>query len=271
MVTQAFEFEAIRLLEGYFDSAHSVIQAVMAARIRRHEGKRGKLVSKLKEANNDACEKAVDRMRKYPGYRSEVLDYLVRESGNDTDQVDDEIVMTARKIDWRRHAPSAMLYKIDSITARLASYPQNYGLLPTRLGNVLRAAEDKVKLEPNENIQGFVIRHHDQLSAALKSEHRSYRTRLDMYCCLVLVFSVLAMISVISLSHLSPAWGAAVAVAGYGLMAYISYEAAIMSARSYGLILQEITQYVARQDASADENAPSALARLLTLLHRNPV
>lgn len=52
-------------------------------------------------------------------------------------------------------------------------------------------------------------------------------------------------------------------------MAYVSYTAAIASARGYGLILQEIPQYLARQDESTEMDEPSALERLLSLLHRN--
>ena len=266
IVTQAFEFEAIRLLEGYFDSPHRAIQAAMASRIRRHEHKRQQLVDKLELANKDACQKAVATMRGYSGYRTDVLDYLANET---TAQVSDEVARRASETNWRRHAPSAALYRIDSIAARLGSYPQKHRLLPTRLGNVLRTAEDKVKLKTDENIQGYVIRNYDRLTPALKSEHGSYRTRLDMYCCLVLAFSALAVVSGISLSGINPTWGIAVAVTVYGIMAYVSYEAAIMSARSYGLILQEITQYLDWQDETAEDDVPSTFARLLALLHRN--
>jgi hypothetical protein len=271
LVTQAFEFEAIRLLEGYFDSAHGSIQALMAAKIRRHEKKREKLKEKLSAADKYAREKAVARMRDYPQYDPRVLDILLTGQPDATAQDDDGIAEIADDTEWKALAPSAALYRIDSIAARLASYPQDHRLLPTRLGNVLRAAEDKVELEPGENIQGFVIRHDDRLSPAIRSEHRAYRTRLDMYCCLVLVFSALAVLSVLTLAHVRPYWGADVTAMIYVLMACVSYEAAIASARSYGLVLREISQRVTRLDDADEDGASSALSRLLAFLHRDAV
>jgi hypothetical protein len=268
VVTQAFEFEVIRLLEGYFDSTHGFVQAMMAARIRRHEHKQQRLLCKLREANRDACAGAVARMRQYPDFRPAVLDFLLHGATGGNGQASDEVAEMAKKTDWKPYAPPAMLYRIDSAAARLGSYPQENRLLPTRLGNVLRAAEDKVELGPNENIQGFVVRYHDQLSPALRSEHKDYRTRLDMYCCLVLVFSMLAVISIAALISISPVWGTAIAVTVYVLMTYVSYEAAIASARGYGLILQEISHYLARQNESTEASGSSALAGLLALLHR---
>jgi len=134
---------------------------------------------------------------------------------------------------------------------------------------VLRAAEDSIELDEGENIEGFVIRHYDQLSPALKSQHDDYRTRLDMYCCLVLVFSILVVFSFATLVFVKPLWGMVIAATVYGSMAYISYLAAIATARNYGLIIQEMPQYLARQDDSARTNEPSAFEKLLDLLHRN--
>lgn len=59
---------------------------------------------------------------------------------------------------------------------------------------------------------------------------------------------MLAAISVAALYDVIPLWGMAIAVAIYALMASLSYEAAIASARGFGLILREIHQYLARQE-----------------------
>jgi hypothetical protein len=268
-VTQAFEFEVIRFLEGYFDSPNSLVQAVMAARIRRHEGKQRKLERKLEEANKKALLTAVEQMRKFPGYDPEVLDYLAGDSVAHNGNPDDEVATRANETDWKPHASASALYRIDSTIARLRCYPEKSRILPTRLGNVLRAAEDNIELEEGENLEGYVIRYHEQLSPALQSQHRDYRTRLDMYCCLVLVFAILVVTSIAALVRVNPLWGMGIAAVIYGSMAYISYEAAIATARSYGLILQEIPQYLARQSESAEMSEPSTLEKLLALLHRN--
>jgi hypothetical protein len=208
-------------------------------------------------------------MRGYRGYDPKVLDYLSQPPPKDSKEFDSEVARKAEATDWKRHAPPAELYRIDSMAARIGSYPDKSRLLPTRLGNVLRAAEDQIDLGEYENLEGYVIRYHDQLSPTLQSQHRDYRTRLDMYCSLALIFSMLAAISTVTLYTINPLWGTAVAVVAYALMACLSYQAAIASARIYGLILQEIPQYLARQDAPGETDESSALGRLLALLHRN--
>jgi hypothetical protein len=175
----------------------------------------------------------------------------------------------ARDLDWKSFARPADLYRIDSALAVRSHYPDKRRLLPTRLGNVLRATEDKVFRQDGENIEGFVIRYHDQLPATLQTQHKEYRTRLDMYCSLTLVFSMLTGVSLIVLGSIHPVWGIAIAATSYLLMAWLSYEAAIKSARSYGLVIREIDQYLARQKKEASSKGEiSPLGRLLAGLHR---
>jgi len=271
VVTQAFEFEVIRFLEGYFDSANGLVQAVMAWRIRRHEGKRDRLESILKIINTRARKQAVEQMKKRKGYDSEVLDYLTESPSKDSKNFDETLARKAGSLNWKIHAPAEVRYRLDSATARFASYPSKNRLLPTRLGNVLRAAEDTIELGEYENIEGYVVRHYDQLPAALQNEHKDYRTRLDMYCSLTLAFSMLVAISVATLNNISPLWGMPIAAVVYALMACLSYQAAIASARSYGLILREIPQYLARQEAPVASGAFSVRTRLFALFHRDTV
>ena len=251
IITQAFEFEIMRLLEGYLDSTHRLIQAGMAFRIRRHEGKRGRLDSTRRQAEQAAFMQARGDMLSRPGaYQRAVLD-LIEDDIFQRPQRGVPTAAVARmidEIDWREHLPADTLYRLDCINARLDSYPESNRLLPTRLGNVLRAAEDKLPLEDDEDLEGFVIRYYDQLSPSLKEEHKDYRTRLDMYCCLVLIFVALVPLGLALLIDVTPAWGVALFVGAYGIMAYVSYEAAIASARGYGEVLQEMGQHVAGQN-----------------------
>ena len=278
IITQAFEFETIRLLEGYLDSSHNFIQACIASRIRRHESKRRRLERKLQKKKEAAFMQARAVMLARPGaYDRAALDLLEDEVYQRPQQrvrddaVVNAVVNMADEIDWKQHLSPETLYRMDCIEARLDSYPQSNRLLPTRLGNVLRAAEDKLTLEPDENLEGFVIRSYDRLPSTLQSEHKDYRTRLDMYCCLVLAFSALAAFSIAFLRNISPSWGVSVFAASYAVMAYVCYEAAIASARGYGGILQEIDQFLVGQDEPSEPEAVSALTRLRTLFHRDPM
>lgn len=70
VVTQAFEFEVIRFLEGYFDSANRTIQTIMAWRIKRHESKRSRLKRMLTVAMTDARGEAVKQMNDFTAYNS---------------------------------------------------------------------------------------------------------------------------------------------------------------------------------------------------------
>jgi hypothetical protein len=270
VVTQAFEFEVIRFLEGYFDSDNGLIQAIMAWRIRRHEAKRKRFEIRLRDTTIDAREQAAQEMRQFPGYDLEMLDYLARMPAKNSEEFDPGLDEKVQSINWMMRAPSAIRYRLASIDARFQSYPRAR-LLPTRLGNVLRAAEDKVTRNRGENLQGFVIRHLDELPPALQSQHKEYRTRLDMYCCLTVAFSVLVAISVVVLRDATPIWGVLGAVVIYALLACLSYQAAIATARAYGLILLEISRYVDRQEELGETAEPSAFNRLLALLHRNAV
>lgn len=250
IVTQAFEFEVIRFLEGYVTSSSGSVQAVVAARIRRHESKRRRLKEKQEHISNEALREAVSRMYDAPGYDKRLLGYMLQHPAEGSKEFDEGMAQQASIIDWRPNASPARLYQLQRVEESLSFYPSEHRVLPTRLGNVLRASEDKINLSGDGNLQGYVIRHYDRLSPALQSQHDEYRTRLDMYCSLALVFSMLIVIGAVTLSSVVPVWGVAVAVAGYGWMAWVSYEAAIATARNYGLILQEIPQYLSRQEAS---------------------
>jgi hypothetical protein len=151
---------------------------------------------------------------------------------------------------WQELASPAAVYKVTSLNAVLMDYPAPHRIMPTRLGNVLRAAEDR--LENTEgDVEGFVIRNHERLPAMLREHHREYRTRLDMYCGLTLIFGVLAVASVISLWTVgSPS--ALVLFTGFNAgLAAVAYEAAVASARGYALALREIDRFAASGQASA--------------------
>jgi hypothetical protein len=137
-------------------------------------------------------------------------------------------------------------------------------VLPSRLGNILRATEDSLELEHDESIEGYVIRYHDELPETIRSEHQEYRVRLDMYCCLVLVFAVLAAMAALLLrGRLWPAVGAA---GGYVLFGWISYEAAVASGRGFGHVLAEVELFIGRKRQAEATSAADRGGRWRRLL-----
>ena len=76
-----------------------------------------------------------------------------------------------------------------------------------------------------------------------------------MYCCLVLVFTVLALLGLVLLIDAAPPWGVALFAGAYGAMAYVCYEAAIASGRGYGGALLEMGQQIRKRvaDTNRDE------------------
>jgi hypothetical protein len=111
-------------------------------------------------------------------------------------------------------------------------------MLPTRLGNVLRRYEDKTGRDSVESLVQDVF---DDLPFSLRVNHDEQRTRLDLYCSMVVVIAVVTV-------------GAAARFAGHGWYAvgavalglagiWLTYRAAVASARAYGGLLVRIAKH----------------------------
>ncbi len=270
LVTQAFEFEIVRLLEGYLDATSRAVHRLVALRIRRHEHKLRDINSDWLAVKKNALSLAKAEMSRlsYDQGLIEIIEAGIAELDRieTVSEHDDEAVDA---VPWRGLVPSGVLYRLDALENRLRAYPSENRVLPTRLGNVLRAAEDQLLLDSDEELELFVIRYYDELPETLRNEHEEFRTRLDMYCCLVLVFVVLTGASVLTLLRIAPMWASGLICLFYAVMAWVSYEAAIASARGYGGVLQEIGRHVRAQHKIADAAPAPLLARLRVLLHRH--
>jgi hypothetical protein len=148
-------------------------------------------------------------------------------------------VQQAHALNWRALATAADLYRLDTLHGRLTHWPKPHRVLPTLLGNTLRAAEDALELDAGVNLESYVVRHLDDMPAALRREHDNYRGRLDLYCSLVVVFCLLIPAPLI-LWGISPTWVLATACGGAAGLAALAYRAAVASARGYGAALREI-------------------------------
>jgi hypothetical protein len=113
-------------------------------------------------------------------------------------------------------------------------------MLPTKLGNILRATEAEITGE-GQDPQDLVLRRGDTIPARLRLHHDQFRTRLDMYCTLIFVYVALASLSLSLLGSASnPVAGTAATTGVFLALAVASYSAAIASARGYCTTLRVI-------------------------------
>lgn len=248
-LTQAFAFELIRFLEGYW-GATRVAMAFTALGVAWHRRGWGKARQKLEERRGKAFDSACKALESAPGYGPAFVDLLrwrVAGAPRDTrPKAARTLRQQAARVDWRDHAPAALLDSEDRWRARLDDYPAPSRLLPTRLGNVLRAREDKLRKQ-GYDLEHLVMQRYRNIPARLLLRHDEFRGRLEMYCVLAATVFVLAIGSVPLLSRSVPhghwytRWSASTTGCLLLLvLAWTCYQAAIASARGYGSVLIEI-------------------------------
>jgi hypothetical protein len=246
VVTQAFSFGTIRFFEGYWGSsrlARVLLRWRSGTWSRRRTRLRERVKAQRAAAFKEACEQMGDRKKPIPKEWIEVLqDDFERRKGETRRGYSEEIVAKARALTWETFAVPASLHALDRAERRLREFPSNHRLLPTYLGNVLRANEDRLKNDGFE-LEGLVMRRYDLIPRRLMIQHDQFRDRLDMYCTLVPVFSILAIAAFGLLArradHFVVAGCTATALV---VLAWVSYRAAIASARGYAVALTEIAR-----------------------------
>lgn len=243
MVTQAFSFTAIRTLEGYWRGwgpAGAFRSTLIKLQLRRKSSLHRRRLS----ANSRAFAAARPKMLKHLSHP--IVNYLEAMALEiDPPAVDDEADRDQLKyLQWRTHCDPWRLAKIDSLIREEKRYPQSRRVMPTKLGNVLRAAEDSLETH-REDLQGWVIRRKDLVPLRLRLDHDHFRTRLDMYAILVFVAAFMAVVTPVALvGRVEDAWSITIVTAVFTGIGLASYQAAIASAEGYGQILQEMNRRV---------------------------
>ena len=260
MITQAFTFEAIRLLEGYWGT-NSIVERIAGKRASRFAERRRLLDDsynhltkeewvqanrKLKAADKEARQSGIgDRysptLRKYLG--AEILGTL---PPTDQLQPDERGVLSELRENWVRLADPDTERRRINLDKRRRDYPLPERALPTRLGSILRAHEDETG---QKDIESFVQRVYDQLPISLRVDHDDHRSRLDLYCSMVFIMGLLALAYIARLMPLNLGYSL-VAFAFFAMLAMIMYRAALASARAYGQILVTIAEVVASENDS---------------------
>lgn len=236
LVSQAFSFSAIRFFEGYWKGP-LVWLGVYRLMVRRKARKRAKLATKMDEQTRRAFRIA----------RPQLLDQGTRRSV--IDAAEDEVYsrpLTARREQlaaeaaWQEVLPPDMVGRLSRIEQAQRDYPPPHLMLPTKLGNILRATEDEITAD-GQDPQDLVLRRGDTIPPRLRLHHDQFRTRLDMYCTLIFVYVALAGLSLTLLgSGGNPVAGTAVTTTVFLVLAVTSYSAAIASARGYCTTLRVI-------------------------------
>jgi hypothetical protein len=249
VVTQAFEFETIRLLEGYWKPGR-LRNAVGARLSQRHQRKRDALERRRTELVRRGVALARTEMRAR-GVSAEIADVVEAEAlTQPAGTVLPETRVAADAVNWRDYAPVQERTQLAAIDRALRDYPSPHLILPTRLGNTLMAYEELLHGSNSGPFEGVVLERLERLPAPVRREHDQFRSRIDLYCTLLLVFLVTGIAGVAVLAtpgtHASPYRPhvvASILVAALALaFTALSYRAAVVSARKYGYVLSLIAE-----------------------------
>jgi hypothetical protein len=231
MLTQAFSFEAIRTLEGYWRrrGLASIARTLM---IRWQVHRQDAIEDRLGRAQKKAFETAKKQMTDDHVPSAVIAALRAQVVGGAMPSLSDDEKAVLAKTSWRAYSNAWHLAKIDHLLKDGETYPVPNRVLPTRLGNLIRATEDE--LQPDGDLQGFVFRRHAKMPLRIQLQHDRYRTRLEMYCTLVFVSAALCVIALPVLLERGIGGVAVGTVAGsFALLSGASYLAAVASASGY--------------------------------------
>jgi hypothetical protein len=239
VATQAFEFEAIRLLEGYWGARRAPARLADLA-CRAQIWRRARLEKRRKDTRAAAFATARHPMLEtfdvgvVDAVEASILGLPTPISKKDAD--------IAKSIPWKEYADPTLVRRSEDLATRIRNLPaRRYRILPTTLGNTLRAHEDRATQLTGEDVEGFVLRRFHSVPAALQHEHDQYRTRLDLYCSMVFVAMLVGSLGVALLWKFGTPHVVIAATVGL-TSAWIFQRAAISSARGYGLVLEIIAE-----------------------------
>ncbi len=254
LVTQAFSFEAIRVLEGYWHrpGVASVARNLM---IRWNVRRKSSLQTRRMKAHEKAFAHARPRLLR-GNIAPEVVNALeARALGNKVPLLNPAQSAQFERMNWRSKCNAWELARIDHLLAAEENYPEDSRILPTRLGNLMRATEDDLSLG-GEDLEGYALRQSDLVSDRIKQQHDQFRARLDMYCILVFVSGLLAVLTLaLLLGRSINIWAILALFGGFAAVSFSSYQAAIASAKGYCVALKEMDR--ASRASMAFGRAPS--------------
>jgi hypothetical protein len=251
MVTQAFVFEAIRFLEGYW-GPNQRIDRLAAMWCRRHQKRQAELFERYDELAQAAwtdVEAALVHER--PRFtksmagklRERVTGQRLRRSLSSDEQ---ERVDT---FDWEAKVQPDVLRQLRNVERRMADYPLDASrVMATRLGNVLRRHEVETGVQDVEN---FIERVYHSLPFSMQLAHDEQRARLDLYCSMVFVLWLGGVAALFRFGWWE--WPYSLTLTLTAMAAsLVAYRAAIASGRYYGALLVGIADWVSNHSPCAE-------------------
>jgi hypothetical protein len=257
MLTQAFQYEAIQLIEGYWGPRR--LPTTVAERLaRRHLRRR----DDLQRQEDDALDRAwgLARTRMLQAEISEdavnTVEKLVTRQSVRSPSPEARRLATA----WLDFTTREERRHIDALAAALEGYPRKGHLIqPTRFGNTMRAYEERVHgLRGGAPLERFVQTVWHELPAHVQRAHGQLRARLDLYCTLLVVFMVSGVVAIVAFIDLHDRDTTLLGVTAVLTLVgpWLAYRAAITSARAYGTILTTIAEVAPRPTGAIRAGAP---------------
>jgi hypothetical protein len=250
LLSQAFSFEAIRFLEGYW-GANRVTRRWGRWGTTFHTKRQARLQVRQAALQTALVDSAFRSIRSENSARSArgeppllapiVLDWLLAtlEKRAPLEALSEAEFKTATAFRWRTFAETEPRLEKVIVDNRLAVYPKEGWLMPTLLGNIVRRHELQMKVE---RVESFVQDHFDELPASLQHTHDEVKTRLELYASLVFLLPALALFAVVVL--LPNAWYVVGACGVLFAFTVVAHRAAVASARAYGSVLVSVADAV---------------------------
>ena len=245
VITQAFEFGAVQLLEGYW-GVGTIRRRIARAGMKHFERKRRSLDGRLRRAREGLVGQIRARLDPESGVTSAELDYIEAEILERPIATLPEVEESARDVDWRGAVdPDLLNLWLDLQEARRHFPDESHRILPTRLGNTLRSYEERISGTGRLGLRGYVHRVFHRLPTDMRYDHDLHRQRLDLYATLVFVFFTVSILGFAALVGADDRMGLVLPAACVALAA-LSYRAAIAAAHGYGNMLETIDDWVNR-------------------------
>lgn len=242
-VTQAFEFGSIRFLEGYWGTARlpQWVADLFAGRWERWEKKaRGRREELQLEAFRSAERRyanAIDDIDVVRHVHADLLDVAsVPKLSSDQEELLNEL-------DWRDYASARTMRRLEAHEKRMNRFPRSSRIMPTRLGNLLRASEDRANEEIPGSVQGMVPPHLPPGTGTLAGRDRPVSQSSGALRVASGHGVVVAVASAVVLFNTGLASAAFISASHLLLMA-LFYRATFGSAEAYGDLLETVAELV---------------------------